>query len=215
MQDKPQATRPQWVLQVKFPSACSFIVCWFPLSFTTCFGLHGHLHVCRILHTFIFICLRILLRCFFSLSIFTWSHSACFPFVFCSCAIFLRVFFCVFLFMRLSAYPLLWLSVCCCLCSWSFPPYTFLIAFARQAPSERMNIFVVLMEHPRSGPRSGHHTDRSSCIRGADNAGKETIRELKLNLLREQSSQQCKCDTKAHKAEFHLRGLRWYALIHH
>jgi hypothetical protein len=39
----------QWVLQVMFPSACSFIVCWFPLSFTTCFGLHGHHHVCRIL----------------------------------------------------------------------------------------------------------------------------------------------------------------------
>jgi hypothetical protein len=33
--------------------------------FTTCFGLHGHLQVCRILHIFIFICLRILLRCFF------------------------------------------------------------------------------------------------------------------------------------------------------
>jgi hypothetical protein len=42
----------QWVLQVIFPSACSFIVCWFPLSFTTCFGLHGHLQVCRILHIF-------------------------------------------------------------------------------------------------------------------------------------------------------------------
>jgi hypothetical protein len=35
----------QWVLQVMFPSACSFIVCWFSLSFSTCFGLHGHLHV--------------------------------------------------------------------------------------------------------------------------------------------------------------------------
>jgi hypothetical protein len=53
----------QWVLQVMFLSACSFIVCWFPLSFTTCFGLHGHLQVGRILHIFIFIYLRILFRC--------------------------------------------------------------------------------------------------------------------------------------------------------
>jgi hypothetical protein len=45
----------QWVLQVMFPSACSFIVCWFPLSFAACFNLHGHLQVCRI---FIFICLK-------------------------------------------------------------------------------------------------------------------------------------------------------------
>jgi hypothetical protein len=37
----------------------------FPLSFTTCFGLHGHLQVYRILHIFIFKSLRILLRCFF------------------------------------------------------------------------------------------------------------------------------------------------------
>jgi hypothetical protein len=34
----------------------------------TCFGLRGHLQVCRILHIFIFICLRILHRCFFFLS---------------------------------------------------------------------------------------------------------------------------------------------------
>jgi hypothetical protein len=53
----------QWVLQVMSPSACSFIVCWFPLSFTTCFGLHGHLQVYRILHIFIFKCFRFLLRC--------------------------------------------------------------------------------------------------------------------------------------------------------
>jgi hypothetical protein len=80
------------------PFACSFIVCWFPLSFTTCFGLHGHLQVCRILHMFIFIYLRILLRCFFgSLPFFMWSHSACFSFVFCSCAVFLRVFVLCFL----------------------------------------------------------------------------------------------------------------------
>jgi hypothetical protein len=31
---------------------------WFSLSFTTCFGLNGHLQVCRILHIFIFICLK-------------------------------------------------------------------------------------------------------------------------------------------------------------
>jgi hypothetical protein len=48
----------QWLLQVMFPSACSFIVFWFSLSFTTCFGLHGHLQVCRIFHIFIFICLK-------------------------------------------------------------------------------------------------------------------------------------------------------------
>jgi hypothetical protein len=33
----------QWVLQVMFPSACSFIVLVF-----TVFGLHGHIQVCRI-----------------------------------------------------------------------------------------------------------------------------------------------------------------------
>jgi hypothetical protein len=43
----------QWVLQVMSASACCFIVCWFSLSFTTCFGLRGHLQVCRI-----FICLE-------------------------------------------------------------------------------------------------------------------------------------------------------------
>jgi hypothetical protein len=32
--------------------------------------------------------LRILLRCL----VFTWLHTACFPFVFCSCAVFLCVF---------------------------------------------------------------------------------------------------------------------------
>jgi hypothetical protein len=44
--------REQWVLHVMFPSACSYIVCWFPLSFTTCFGLHGHLQAYKILHIF-------------------------------------------------------------------------------------------------------------------------------------------------------------------
>jgi hypothetical protein len=42
----------QWVLQIMLPSACSFIVCWFSLPLTTCFGLHGHLQVCRSLHIF-------------------------------------------------------------------------------------------------------------------------------------------------------------------
>jgi hypothetical protein len=31
------------------------LLCWFSLSFTTCFGLHGHLQVCRIIY---FICLK-------------------------------------------------------------------------------------------------------------------------------------------------------------
>jgi hypothetical protein len=48
----------QWVLQVMFLSACSFIVFSFSLSFTICFGLHGHDQVCRIFHIFIFICLK-------------------------------------------------------------------------------------------------------------------------------------------------------------
>jgi hypothetical protein len=43
-----------WVLQVMSPSACRYILCWFPLSFTTCFGLHGHLQVCKNFHIFIF-----------------------------------------------------------------------------------------------------------------------------------------------------------------
>jgi hypothetical protein len=64
----------QWVLQVMFSSACSFIACWFYLSFTTFFSLHGHPQVCRILHVFIFTCLRVLLFCFF----FTWSHCTIF-----------------------------------------------------------------------------------------------------------------------------------------
>jgi hypothetical protein len=45
----------QWLLQVMFPSVCSFIIFWLSLSFTTCLGLYGHLQVCRI---FIFICLK-------------------------------------------------------------------------------------------------------------------------------------------------------------
>jgi hypothetical protein len=45
----------QWALEVISPSACSCTVCRFPLPFTTCFGLHGHVQVCRI---FIFICFK-------------------------------------------------------------------------------------------------------------------------------------------------------------
>jgi hypothetical protein len=123
------------------PSACSFIVCWFPLSFTTCFGLHGHLQACTILHIFIFICLRI----FTSLPFFTWSHSTCFPSVGCVkllyevlllfmlflvllyvcffnylCflpVLFSFLFFGVFLLMCLYACSLFWLFVCSVLLS--------------------------------------------------------------------------------------------------
>jgi hypothetical protein len=35
----------QWVLEVMSPSACSFIIYWFPLFFTIYFGLHGHFHI--------------------------------------------------------------------------------------------------------------------------------------------------------------------------
>jgi hypothetical protein len=34
------------------------LLCWLSLSFAACFGLHGHHQVCRILHIFIFICLK-------------------------------------------------------------------------------------------------------------------------------------------------------------
>jgi hypothetical protein len=52
------------------------LLCWFSRSFATCFGLHGHLQVCRI---FYFHMLEGF--CFaasFSLFFFTWSHSVCF-----------------------------------------------------------------------------------------------------------------------------------------
>jgi hypothetical protein len=94
----------QWVLQVMFPSACGFILCWFSLSFTTCFGLHDHLQVYRIFHIFIFICLRILLRCFFWFAalfhvVTLWMFLICVLFLCC----FPSCFFRVFLLMRLSA----------------------------------------------------------------------------------------------------------------
>jgi hypothetical protein len=47
----------RWLLQVMFPSVCNFIVFWFSLSFTTYFGLHGHLQV-WIFDIFILICLK-------------------------------------------------------------------------------------------------------------------------------------------------------------
>jgi hypothetical protein len=89
----------QWVLQVMFPSACRFIVCWFPLSFTTCFGLHDHLQVSKILHIFIFICLRILLRCFF------WFAAFFYVVTFSICVLFLCCFFSCF-----------FVSSCLCVC---------------------------------------------------------------------------------------------------
>jgi hypothetical protein len=108
---------PQWFLQVMFPSACSFIVFCFPLSFTTC--LHGHLQLCRIFHIFIFICLKdssSLFFCFVAF-FFTWSHSACFPFVSCSCAVFLRYFCCFLACVIVCLLFLCCLSVLCL--SWS------------------------------------------------------------------------------------------------
>jgi hypothetical protein len=65
----------QWVLQVMFPSACRFIVLVFTV-FTTCFGLHGHLQVCRI---FYFHMLQGFCFVDFFFLFFMWSHSACFP----------------------------------------------------------------------------------------------------------------------------------------
>jgi hypothetical protein len=59
--------------------------------------------------------LRILLRCFFG-SIpffFTWSHSACFPFVFCSCVVFLRAFFGVFYLLFIVVICLFCATLCC------------------------------------------------------------------------------------------------------
>jgi hypothetical protein len=56
-------------------SVCVQLYCWFPLSFTTCFGLHGHLQVCMILHIFILIYLRILLRCSFGFLPFLRGHT--------------------------------------------------------------------------------------------------------------------------------------------
>jgi hypothetical protein len=45
-----------------YVSVCVLLYCMLVFH---CLSLHGHLKVCRILHIFIFICLRILLRCLF------------------------------------------------------------------------------------------------------------------------------------------------------
>jgi hypothetical protein len=77
-----------------FPSTCKLYCVGFH-CLTTCFGLQGHLQVCRIFSY----ARRILLSCFFLFAapfFFTWSHSACFSFVFCSCSVFFR-YLCCFL----------------------------------------------------------------------------------------------------------------------
>jgi hypothetical protein len=102
----------QWILKVMFPSAYSFILCWFSLSFTTCFGLHGHLQVCRILHIFIYLCLRILLRCVllhFWFAAFSYVVTLC---MFSICGLFLFSFPSCSFFLVFSACCLLWLFVC-------------------------------------------------------------------------------------------------------
>jgi hypothetical protein len=63
-----------------FRLRAALLLFFFSLSFTTCFGLHGHLQVCRIsLFSYAW---RILLRCFFFCLFFTCSHSARFHFHF-------------------------------------------------------------------------------------------------------------------------------------
>jgi hypothetical protein len=69
------------------PSACSFIACWFPPSFTTCFGLRGHLQVCRIF--FIFMCSKD------PASLLSFHSARSHPFR--SCTAFLRVFCLLFI----------------------------------------------------------------------------------------------------------------------
>jgi hypothetical protein len=66
---------------IVFPSAFSFIVLVFTFFHL---GLHGHLQVCRI---FIFVCLKDSASLLFGFAaiFFTWSPSACFPFVFFLC----------------------------------------------------------------------------------------------------------------------------------
>jgi hypothetical protein len=83
-----------WSHSACFPFVfCSCVVflrhsCCFLASI--CFGLHGHLQVCRIFH------FHMLEGFCFAAFLFTWSHSVCFPFVFCSCVVFLR-YSCCFL----------------------------------------------------------------------------------------------------------------------
>jgi hypothetical protein len=85
-----------WLLQVMIPSACSFIVFWFSLSFTTCFGLHGYLQVCRIFRIFIFICLKDFASLLFSfVAFFFHKVTLC---MFSICVLFLCCFPYFFLF---------------------------------------------------------------------------------------------------------------------
>jgi hypothetical protein len=53
------------------------LLCWFSLSFTTCFGLHGHLQVCKV-----FICLKASASLLFFLPFFHVVTLCTFPFVF-------------------------------------------------------------------------------------------------------------------------------------
>jgi hypothetical protein len=46
----------QWVLRLCYRLRAA-LLCWFSLSFTTCFGLHDHFQVCRI-----FLCSYIILN---------------------------------------------------------------------------------------------------------------------------------------------------------
>jgi hypothetical protein len=70
-----------------YVSVCVQLYCIGFHCFTTYFGLHGYLQVCRI---FYFHMLEGFCFTAFFCLFFTWSHTACFPFVFCSCAVFLR-----------------------------------------------------------------------------------------------------------------------------
>jgi hypothetical protein len=74
----------------------------FPLSFTTCFGLHGHLQVCRILHIFVFIC---------------WKDSASLLFWFAA-FFFYVVTLCVFLICGVGKVVMWGIIICCVCCFW-------------------------------------------------------------------------------------------------
>jgi hypothetical protein len=115
----------QRLLQIMFPSACSFIVFWFSLSFTTCFGLHGHLHVCRIL----FICLKDSAKLLFCFAAFFFSRihtlhvfHLCFLPVLFFFVIFLVSFLCVCVYMCVCicvcvyVYVYVYVYVCVCVC---------------------------------------------------------------------------------------------------
>jgi hypothetical protein len=62
-----------WVLQVMFPSACSFIV----LVFTVSLHVSAYMAIFRCVGYFIFICFKDSASLLFSASFFfTWSHTA-------------------------------------------------------------------------------------------------------------------------------------------